>query len=261
MSDPTAAAANPAGKTTDSSKGWKALPTDRVGFEKQLAILQAYGAVAAEEGKTASAIAEVVGIHASSVSVCNAFFTESAFIERAGVGNKATPDVVAYQRAIEWDATTAGEKLAPTLRQTWFWKVLAPRLSFRPVEEGEAIRILADECGAGKTYRPQIKALVDYLEVGKLVVREGTLIKRGPLGGDSGSPKPDADPGRGMEERTPKQQAEKGNANLAAGIAFDASIRVGMDELVRMTPEQIKEFFAGLAVVIAAKNRAGQTTD
>jgi hypothetical protein len=259
MSDPVTPPANGGAAKAESQKPTKAVPTDRVSVEKQMAVLRAYGAIAADKGVTAAEVGAVVPIHPASVSVCNPFFTESGLIERSeGGGNKAAADVVAFHRAMGWDPNSAAEKLAPTLRQTWYWRALAPRLSFRALDESEAVRVLADEVHAGATYKPQIKMILDYLEAARLTIRDGTQIKKGPLATPEteAATKVTTDPNPKATEVSPPP-APPAPAALMTGISFDASIRITEQEMASWTPEQIKEFFVGLAAVIAAKNRAG----
>jgi hypothetical protein len=257
MSDPVATAAAAAAKP--NHKPSKALPTDRVSHEKQLAVLRAYGAIAAADGMTAAAIGEVVQIHPSSVSVCNPFLSESGLIERSGAGNMATEATVAYHQATVWNDAAAGEKLAPTLRQTWYWKALQNRLSFRPMEVSEVIQVLAAECGASVNHKAQLAMVLDYLIVGGLVVKDGSQVKQGPRAMSDSFTPPPPPPGDSHEH---ERDREKGKPKdevpiaLAPGISFDACIRVTEKEIANWSPEQISEFFKGLAAVIAAKGRA-----
>lgn len=242
----------------DSQKSWKSLPTDRVGFDRQLEVLRAYGAIAADEGKTGAEVAKAVGIHAASVSVCNPFFTESGLIERSGVGNKASADVAAYHRAMGWEASTAGEKLAPTLRNTWFWKAIAPRLSLKPMEEADALKVLAEACGAGKKYRGQLALILDYAATGGLVIRDGSVIRQGPQANPGvepvSPPKPKVDeaaPQGEVQPPPPPRTQAKGQL-----ISFDVSIQLNHEDIAGWSPDQIKEFFNGVALVIGARKQA-----
>lgn len=262
MSDPTEQPPTNGGTSKgDNQKPTRALPTDRVGFEKQTEVLRAYGAVAEEEAATSSAISTVVQIHPSSVSVCNPFFLESGLIEKAGTGYKAGADVAAFHHAMEWDPETAGAKLAPTLRDTWYWKVLQPRLTLGSRDEAEAVRVLAEECRAGPSYRPQIKLILDYLTLAGIIVRDGGQIKRGPqasAGEGNGATSTPAKPPSVEPHQPPTPPVKPTTQQTAfAGVGVEASIRVTEREIASWSPEQIREFFAGLAAVIAAKNRGG----
>jgi hypothetical protein len=250
MSDPTSGGGSASTKP-DNRKPSKALPTDRVSVEKQLKVLRAYGAIAAETGVSGTAISEVVESHPSSVSVCNPFLQESGLIERSGSGYKAVPAVVAYHAATEWDPTTAGGKLAPVLKESWYWKALLPRLSFRPLTEAEAVRVLAEDCGAPPSFEGQIKGILEYLETATLIVRDGGAIKRGPGAANEQEQKTPPTP----EVATAREKPPQTEKPVGPGIAFDVSIQVSMDEIGRWSPDQIKTFFSGLADVIAAKAR------
>jgi hypothetical protein len=239
----------------EARKPNRALPTDRAGFDKQMEILGAYGAIGADDGVTSTAVGKVVGAHLSTVSVCTPFFAESGLLERVGTGYKAAKPVVAYHAALEWERETAGHKLSAVLRDTWYWKALQPRLSFRPLDEADGIRILADECKAGPNYRAQIKLVIDFLEAAGLVAREGSLLRKGPMAGPSQEQAPAT---RTAEARTATDEIstrapDTGNGPTTTGISFDASIRVTEREIGSWSPEQIREFFSGLAAVISAK--------
>jgi hypothetical protein len=68
------------------SKPHRALPTDRVGFEKQLAILRAYAAASGPERKAVSneEVGAIVPIHKNTVSICNPFFVDTGLLTREG---------------------------------------------------------------------------------------------------------------------------------------------------------------------------------
>lgn len=257
MSEPASGGVSAPSKP-DNRKPTKALPTDRVSVDRQLMVLRAYGAIAVDSGVSGAAVAEVVEIHPSSVSVCNPFLFESGLIERSGSGYKAAPATVSYRGAFDWDQASAGAKLAAPLRETWFWKAMAPRLSFRAMGEEEAVRVLAEECGAPKSYEGQIKGILDYLETASLIVRDGGTIRRGPQATPDAPIVPPPPPPAGeIDEKkgTPPPPGDYGKG-ASPGIAFEASIQISMEEVGRWSPEQIKAFFAGLAEVIAAKGNA-----
>lgn len=256
--EPAPASAQP--KLEASSKPTKALPTDRAGLDKQLSILRAYGAIAADQGTTSVAIGEVVSVHNATVSVCNPFFAEAGLIERASPGGyRANAAVVAYHRAYQWNAATAAHKLAPVLRETWFWKALHPRLMFRPIDEAEAVNVLGEACNASPAARAQIRLVLDYLDAAGLIVRDGTTIKlRAPGIADVGDASEVAPPTTTGEPPKAAALVPPPKVTMPTvvqpGISLDVSISVSMDEMSGWSPLRIEKFFAGIAAVLAAKN-------
>ncbi|MCO4101689.1 MAG: hypothetical protein HEQ38_20315 [Gemmatimonas sp.] len=147
------------------------LPSSRLLLEKQFLTLRAYGTRTRDRGLSMQELAKTVGVHESNLSTCNPFFVEVGLIERAEGGYKATPATVAYAEAAEWDEQTALEKLAPAFERSWLWQVIEPRIQFRPIEEDEAIRLLAEKTRASKELKPQVRLLLDYLVSVRLLTR------------------------------------------------------------------------------------------
>src|SRR5262249_39174724 len=85
--------------------------------------------------------------------------------------------VIAFARAWEWSPKTAAQKLAPAFQRAWFSEVLFPLLRFRPLAEEEAIRELAGAANAAPEYKPQIKTIIDFLEISDLIKRENGTIR------------------------------------------------------------------------------------
>ena len=59
------------------------------------------------------------------------------------------------------------------MRDSWFGVALLPKLSFRPLSEGEALAVLHDASTASSDYRPQIKMLLEYLIAAGVAQRRG----------------------------------------------------------------------------------------
>ncbi len=159
----------------------KALPTDRIAFQKQLDMLRAYAVAYETSGKavTNAQIAEIVKMAATTVPHANTFFVDVGLLVRGEGGYVPASEVVGYNRAHHWDAQTAGQKLAPILRGTWFANTLIPTLMFRgSIDDREAIGVLADASGATPDFRGSLDALLDYLAVAGLVERDGGMVKK-----------------------------------------------------------------------------------
>ena len=106
----------------------------------------------------------------------NPFFMESGFIEKRPGGYMPCAAVLEYNRAYSWDKDTAGHKLAPVIRDTWFGQELTQRLQFGSMDEDTAIKLFADKCNAGPEVRGQLRTLIDFCEVAGLVRHDGSQI-------------------------------------------------------------------------------------
>jgi hypothetical protein len=165
------------------------LPTDRVGFDKQLVILRAYAkASATADGQAVSNsdVAEYAHLHMGSVSSCNPFFIEIGLLSREGLRNRPSPAVVEFDQAAEWNPEKAAWKLAPAIEQSWFGQAMLRRLSLRAsMPKGAAIEALAEEARAGKEYRLSLEMLLDYLRVAGVISYDGTTVQKAARPDDS----------------------------------------------------------------------------
>jgi hypothetical protein len=251
----------------------KILPTERIQFPKQLDILRAYAAASGPTGKavTLKAVTDLVKMVESTVSLSNSFFTDTLLITRTGDGILPSQDVVNYLRAYEWNPETAAQKLAPTLRNTWFGQRLVTKLTFQPMSETEAIQDLAQEAAAGKEYEKQIVTLLDYLEAAAVIARDDNgTVRLGSLAKDGGR----LDGATRASAATPSPQETRETAPTAragAGIStsfsaaptqgvvqFHVSVKVDMNEFKGWNPDRIAAFFGGIAQVLAAKGQIEQ---
>lgn len=237
-------------QTPKRAKPTKTLPSDRISFAKQLDVLRGYVAASAGGTKPCSLsdVAGVVRISPNTISVANPFYASVGLIQRSEGGFLPNADVLAFQRAYEWDAETAPQKLAPTLREQWFFEALAPRLSFGSLEEDHAIAILADSAGAGPEYRTNLRMLLDYLSVAGLVTRDGGQVKLN----RPAQQKPNKPEDPDTQPRTTKvNPVSPGSAS--GKIQISVSIDVDLAQLAGWQPDRIASFFSGIAQVVAAK--------
>jgi hypothetical protein len=156
------------------------LPTDRVSFSKQLDLLRVF-AIQGASGKAVpnEQAAATFSMAPATTGLCNPFFVDVQLLQKAEGGLIPSTDVLAYERAYNWDSESAALKLQPTMERTWFAQTLIPRLKFRPLEEREALAVLAEESGASKEYLPQLKTLLLYLEAAGLITRDNGIVKPG----------------------------------------------------------------------------------
>jgi hypothetical protein len=165
----------------------RVLPTDRVGFERQLEILRAYAVASGHEKKTVNngqVAAILSGIVPSSISLCNQFFSDCGALVAEGRKQLPSDAVFDYQQAYEWDPETAGQKLHSIFSRTWGAKVLLPRLSFRSLSREEAIGFLAEESRAQKAHRRRLSVLLEFLNAAGVVEIDGNVVSRGQLNGN-----------------------------------------------------------------------------
>jgi hypothetical protein len=242
----------------------KTLPTERIQITKQLAILRAMAAASGPTGKpvTNKDVADLVEMVESTISISNAFLTDTGLITKTTAGFVPCQDVVNYQRAYEWNPEVAAHKLAPTLRETWFGQKMLTVLSFKTLSEADAVAVLAETAAATKDYQKQIGILVDYLSSAGLIARDNGVVKLGPTAGQTKS-----DNGKDPEESEPVTPSAspapiKGSsvetsfaAPTEGTVQFHISVKVDMRQFKKWTPDRIAAFFGGIAQVLAAKGQ------
>jgi hypothetical protein len=129
----------------------------------------------------------------------------------------------------------------------------------RSMAEDEAIGELAAEAAAGTDYRPQLRMLLEWMEVCGLVSREaGRVTKRNAPSAESdpspaekttnieSDPTPSASPSKSALFTTFSQPTE-------GVVRFNVSVKVDMAEFAGWKPDRIAAFFGGIAQVLAAK--------
>jgi hypothetical protein len=264
-----------AAPTAVSDKPTKPLPTDRIGFQKQLALLRGYAALATQGTTkivTNPDVAALVKIHQATSILAHPFFLDVGFLRKEGVGYVPAPEVLAYGKAFNWNPDTAPQKLAPVLQRTWFAAAILPRLVMGPLQEREAIETLADASGAGPRYEGQLKTALEYLVLVALVRRDGDTYRQAiPLQEEASvrpepaaraEPEDDSRPipvqreqGRGTSLSTAFSQAPEGV------LRFNVDVSVDMKEFATWRPERISAFWAGIAQVLAAKAAVEQKSN
>ncbi|HEV2173127.1 MAG TPA: hypothetical protein VGR71_06155 [Nitrospira sp.] len=246
---------SPKGKKTAGPT--KALPTDRITFERQLDLLRAYAAVYQQTSKpvTNNDVAGVANMKASTAALANKFFTETHLLQRVPDGFVPAAEVMAFLTAKTWNAETAGHKLASILAETWFAKVLMSRLALAPLEERRAVEALADESGATAEYEGNLRTLISYLEVAGLVQRDGTLLRAARTGATSAPTTTDSTPAPQPDTQNGAKGAVATSfVNPTAGVVqFHVNVKVDMAEFGGWSADRINAFFGGIAQVLAAK--------
>lgn len=249
----------------------KALPTDRLSWDKQLLLLRCYAiASATSDGKPvpASELAKLSQLNISSVGLNNTFFADAGLLQKVGSGYVPVPEVVSFERAWQFNADTAGQKLAPALRRSWAGMALVPKLAARPMSDEEAIGELAEACSGGPEQRAQLRTLLDYLVLAALVEREGGMVRQGRLARDDGQASRTED--TSMIAPVVNQTGQPGTMRVATtfagasgaagGINLAVNINVDMTEMGNWPPQVVTAFMTGLAQVITAKAAAEAST-
>jgi hypothetical protein len=257
MADTIAQPAEPEAAKNKRLRPTKTLPTERIAFPKQLDLLRAYAAASAPGGRpvTNADVADIVKMTASTVSMANAFFSDSGLLIRnADGGYVPSSDVTSYQLAYAWNPETASHKIAPVISETWFAKALLARLTFGPMEEAEAIEKLADAATAGPEYKGQLRVCVEYLIASGLVQRDGNMLKIGRT--QATSQVPPEKLVSTQEQATAVRSAAVATTFAAPTegvVQFHVSVRVDMKEFAGWQPDRIASFFSGIAAVLSAK--------
>ena len=235
------------------------LPTPRISFQKQLDLLRAWATTSGgnQTVVTTTAVAKVLGIHASTASIANPFFEKTRLLKRSGRGFIPSQEVVAFNSAHKWKPESAAKKLWPVFRETWFAGCLLPKLAFNSLSEVEAINILGEEAEAEKKSRPQLKMLLDFLNAADVIRRERGNILPGSENGDlqqNGESLDTEQPKQPHEPMEPRQPAPHLPPSSTQGaVEFNINVKLNMAELAGWAPDRITAFFTGLSMVLAAK--------
>ena len=234
----------------------RTLPTDRISVAKQLDILRGYAAASSKGTKpaTTSEAAEIVGLSPATVAMANAFLASIGLIKRADTGSFVPcQEVVSFLAAYEWDQKTAGHKLAPRLKESWFCEALLPRILFDAVDEKVALNVLAEAASVGPQYEKELRIVLEFMAASGIIQRDGGLVR---LLKPVQAEVPRAEDQKAMEpENTRATRVATSYASQApgGGIDFNISVHVDMGEFGNWRPERIQAFFRGIAEVLAAK--------
>lgn len=240
------------------------LPTDRIQFENQTKLIRAYAVAAGPEGRgvTNAVVARIVTMHPDTVALSNAFFTGVGLIQRTDSGFVPAPEVIAFNRAFEWNPETAGFKLAPVMERAWFGQCLIPRLRVAgTMDEREAIEALASASDTPPQQKKQLELILDYMATAGLIQREGGVLR---IMRQGQQPVPVTE-----SQEAPPTQPENRNAPtkgspLAAAlfpssadgmVQFHISVRVSMAEFKDWQADRLSAFFSGIAKVLSARGK------
>jgi hypothetical protein len=262
-------------KAAPKTKLAKALPSDRISFDKQMVLLRCFAVGSQPDNKpvTNATLADLAKLNQSTAGVNNVFFADAGLITKAGNGYVPCAEVLSFERAYQFNAETAAQKLAPALRRSWFGQTLLPLLSIQARSEDYALGELAEAARALPEHRNQLRTLLEYLAVADVIDRDGAMVKLGRLGRND-----DALPPRTEDTMGPAAAANQGgatpqggvitsfaanpnaNGGAAGGLNLNVSIAVDMMQMATWPPQTVTAFMQGLAQVITAKAAAEAST-
>jgi hypothetical protein len=159
----------------------KVLPTDRIAFDKQVKVLQAFAAVYESNGGKPVTCDQAGGtltptFSASTLNVAVPFFTDISLLTRNEGGFVPCPELLAYNQAVRLSATEAKRKLRPVFEKTWFYQLLAPRVQLNAKTIQECVGILAVEAKAGEEHIKRVEPLINFLELAGIVAISGGMV-------------------------------------------------------------------------------------
>lgn len=239
---------------TTRSRPTKALPTDRVVLAKQLNILRAYATKSGEDRVpvTGKDVAGIVGMNASTISLCNPFFLENEFLDKGKGGFLPAQEVREFTAMFRFDEDKAARKLAPLIKRSWFGFVVLPLVSIHPKPVYELVGELATKAGADTSHKPKLEMLIDMLIICDLVQRDGdNIAQAASLPGEQLAPPLPSPPMSTGPPILPK------GPSVENGITFSFSMKVDMAEIGNWERDRISAFFDGLSKIAAAKSGEG----
>jgi hypothetical protein len=170
----------------------KVLPTERISLDRQPDILRAYAAIYEANGGNPVSNEEAGStltpkFSGSTLTQAVPFFTDVGLITRTDTGFVPSAELVAYNKARQWDEKTAKDKLRSLFEKTWFYRCLVPRLQLGPQPVENCLGVFADESNAGKDHTQRLNGLLFYLELAGIISSDGSKVtltepKTGPAG-------------------------------------------------------------------------------
>ncbi|KAA1427862.1 hypothetical protein [Nocardioides antri] len=256
------------------ARATKPIPTDRLSFENQLAVLKNVAITSGNtrRGSNSNAMSAAIGLKGDTGGLIARFFRSAGWFELADARGEytASPGTIAWNQHITVDSTAqydAAAKMRAEVAKSWFWEVLEPMLaSGHSIRDSLALLELAKAAGA-TNHVPQLTMILQWLEwVGLIVIEDDYLRLRADRdapaepGEDSaesvvvsdGESNSDADDV--AEEMTPPQLTTAdesrgrpaGVVDTEAIVSFTLSVRLTADDLQVMDETQ-RDFVLALA--------------
>jgi hypothetical protein len=247
----------------------RALPTDRMRFEKQVEVLRAFS-VASRDGALpvdANMLSSFSNVAAVTVVLDNNFFLESGLITRVKKGQYIpVAEVNEFRRLFTFNDPQASRVLAPVLEKTWYFEALRIFDEMGSPSRAQAVRLLADHAGADGSFTAQIELLLDWLcFVGLVEINEDEKVLVNGVEGrwiDA-----EVDPAKAKRDEANAVTPRPGTSGTITTIqepvinarpsptvlAWSFEVKLTADDLSKLSPEQIKAVFEAAGTVAAVR--------
>jgi hypothetical protein len=241
-------------------------------MDRQIAVLAAIGRLSGprKEPVSGDQLSRALGdVAPATVILSNKFLADAGWIVPSGRGfYAATDELVEYARRLATGPTDdATQALRAPARRSWFWGVLEPYLANGGrLPANEASILLMREADAMDHHMPAIQNLIAWLVYIGLIAKQNNYIVAvdssdvaatppaelpvQPLPPARPEPKGSPDP----VDEGPIVQGEQAPPRVLIALGVDVLLTV--DDLARLTPEQITAFFAAVGTLAALKNTA-----
>ncbi len=256
-----------AGRQQPRQRAAKGLPSDRIRLDRQYGIPAAIGRLsgARKDPINADALARAVGggIAPTTVILVTRFFEDAGWITIPAKGLYAATDaLVQYTRRLDTDTPErAALELHEPARRSWFWQVLESHSINGKVRVSDAENLLMDAAEANPGHLPMIRNLIAWLEhIGIITVNDQFIALK------DAAPTPASEAGQDQAperaEKTAEAAAEGAKPTEQAGerspapvISLSFEVKITVDDLARLSADQITALFAAVGTVAAVKGR------
>jgi hypothetical protein len=244
----------------------KAIPTDRIKVDRQYEVLQALGRLSGPRKETVNAdrLARAVGdIVPTTVILSNRFFEAAGWITTPAKGLYAATDaLMKYTQLLAVnEPDRAAETLRGPARESWFWSTLEPHFANGKIRRNEAELMLMTEAVATDSHLPMIRNLLAWLEhIGLITVDDQFIAAKDETSAQASDAAPTVTPDgpeRAADTRTEgtKPTAQAGERSPAPVISLSFEVKITVDDLARLSADQITALFAAVGTVAAVKGK------
>lgn len=252
-------------RAASKARSGEPLPTDRLKFDNQLAVLQNVAITSGNNrrGSTAEAMSAAIGLNGGTGGLNSRFFRSAGWFEAVGRGEyTASPGLLAWNTHIGIDPEghyEACAKMREEVQSSWFWQTLEPMLiSGQPISNKLAILELAKTSGAS-SHQAQLDTILDWLAWVGLIDRIGDQIQlhasQPAEADDTSTVGADTADGATVETHatgTTDSPKGAGEGQAAAGgdmdaiVSFSMSVRLTANDMAALDGDQ-RDFILSLA--------------
>ncbi len=254
-------------RAASKARSGEPLPTDRLKFDNQLAVLRnvAISSGNNRRGSSAEDMSAALGLNGGTGGLNSRFFRAAGWFEAVGRGAyTASPGLLAWNTHIGIDPDgqyDAAAKMRDEVRASWFWQTLEPMLaSGQPINTKLAILELAKSSGAS-SHQAQLDTILDWLSWVGLIdrVSDQIQLRADHIAQNSHAALPTEDSGLGDTE-DPRDDAEDpldaapgekmgqpaATGDMDAIVSFNLSVRLTADDMRALDGDQ-RDFILSLA--------------